>query len=308
MADFTTTITDLAVIDADEVTQFESGIVYGYTPELVMDQIATIRREANAKTVQFAVYANLSAISSAITDGEDVASVALADSVLTLTPLAYGNAVTLTREANMESAGKAAQAAGFLIGRNGGQSLDKLAMTAAEAFSTTRIYPNQATAVTDLAITDNLDSKFAGRLYTKLARVNVPGIGGSYVGVAHEDCLYDLRNDAGVTGWVDVGKYANPQSVLQNEVGMFQGIRWLRSSNVTTTSNSNGTIDSYKVNVFGANALGKAEQGPIKFGISGPFDKTGRILNYYWVWLGVYGVLDTANMVQGLCASSVGSN
>lgn len=89
---------------------------------------------------------------------------------------------------------------------------------------------------------------------------------------------------------------------------MFGGIRWLRSSNVTTTSDSSGTIDSYKVNVLGYNALGMGESGPMVFGISGPYDKAQRILNYFWRWHGAFSVLDTANMVQGIVASSVGAN
>ena len=310
MADFTTTITDAGVIDADELTAFEQGIIYGVSPELVADQVATIRVERMAKIIQFAKYANLSAATTALNDGEDVTSAALADSTSTLTPAEQGNVVTLAQLANIESGGRAWEAAGFLIGRNAGTSLDALAIAALEAFTTTLIYPNAATAVTNLATSDNLDKTFANRLYNKLARTNVPAISGgrTYMGIAHDDCLHDLRNDTANGGWTDVSKYADPQSVLANEVGMFGGIRWLRSSNVTVTADSNGTIDSYKVNVVGFNALGKGESQTLDFRMTGPFDKLGRFKNIGWYWVGKYGVIDTANMVQGLCASSVGAN
>lgn len=309
MADFTTTITDAGVIDADELTAFQQGIIFGVTPELVADQVATVRAEAMAKVIQFAKYANLSAATTALNDGEDVTSAALADSTATLTPAEHGNVVTLAHLANLESGGKAWEAAGFLIGRNAGTSLDALAITALEAFSTTVIYPNSATAASNLATTDNLNGVFANRLYNKLARTNVPGIaGGSYVGIAHDDCLHDLRSDTANGGWTDVSKYANPNSVLANEVGMYAGIRWLRSSNVTVTADSNGTIDSYKVNVVGFNALGKGESTALDFRMTGPFDKLGRFKNIGWYWVGKYGIIDTANMVQGIVASSVGAN
>lgn len=309
MADFTTTITDAGVIDADEVTQFEQGIIFGVTPELVADQAATVRSVARAKIIQFAKYANLAAATTALTDGEELTSVALADSTATLTPAEQGAVVTLAELANLESGGKAASAAGFLIGRNAGSTLDALAITALEAFSTTVIYPNAATAASNLATTDNLDRIFANRLYNKLARTNVPGINaGLYIGIAHDDCLHDLRVDGSAGGWVDVSKYADPNSVLVNEVGTYAGIRWLRSSNVTVTADSNGTIDSYKVNVMGFNALGKGESKALEFKITGPFDKLGRYQNYGWYWVGKYGVIDTANMVQGIVASSVGAN
>ena len=70
MADFVTNVTDEGVLDADELTKFEEGVIFGYTPELVVDQIANVRSQAAAKTIQFAKYANLSLITSRITDGE----------------------------------------------------------------------------------------------------------------------------------------------------------------------------------------------------------------------------------------------
>lgn len=309
MADFTTVVTDAGVIDADEVTQFEQGIIYGVTPELVTDQVVSVRKFAVAKIIQFAKYANLSAATSALTDGEEVVSTALADSTVTITPVEQGDVVTVATLADLESGGKTFDAAGFLVGRGAGTSLDALAIAVLEAFSTTRIFPNAATAVTNLAVSDNLDRIFANRLYNKLARTNVPPLnGGNYIGIAHDDCLHDLRTDASTGGWVDVMKYADPKTALMNEVGMYGGIRWLRSSNVTVTADSNGTIDSYKVNVLGFNGFGVGESKRLEFVISGPFDKLQRYLNFGWYWVGKYAVIDTANMVQGGVASSVGTN
>jgi N4-gp56 family major capsid protein len=187
--------------------------------------------------------------------------------------------------------------------------LDGLAIAALEAATTNVIYPNGQTAVGNLTENDILDKTFANRLYNKLARTNVPGIGGSYFGIAHDDCLHDLREDAGVGGWIDVSKYADPQSALRNEIGMANGIRWLRSSNVTVTDGGGaGSVDSYEVQVVGFNALGRADASALELKITGPFDKLGRYLNYGWYWLGKYGTIDEANMVSGICASSVGAN
>lgn len=309
MTDFVTNITKASIIDADELTKFNAMVVYAATPELVADQLVSVSDSGPVKIFQFAKYANLSAISSALTDGADVTPVLLADSVTTITPAEYGNAVTVAKLADLESGNKAGLAASYLVGRNAGTSIDKRAITVLEAFSTTVIYPNSATAASNLATADNLDKTFANRLYNKLARTNVPAISGtSYLGIAHDDCLHDLRNDTASGGWTDVSKYADPQSVLKNEVGMFGGIRWIRSSNVTVTSDSNGAIDSYKVEVCGFNALGKGESSPLQLVVSGPFDILQRFVNFGWLWIGEFAVVDTASMVQGICASSVGAN
>lgn len=309
MADFTTVVTDAGVLDADEVTMFEQGVIFGVTPELVADQTATVRAQANAKTIQFAVYANLSLATTPLTDGEDLVSTAMADSVQTLTPAEYGNVITLARLADVQSGLKAGNSAGFLIGRNAGATLDKLAITALEGATTNVIYPNGQTAVGNLTENDVLDKTFANRLASKLARANTPGIGGTYIGIAHEDCLFDLRADTSKGSWVDVKEYADAQSVLTNEVGMYAGVRWLRSSNSTITDGGGaGSVDSYKVCVVGFNALGRADASSLELKVTGPFDKLGRYLNYGWYWLGSYGLIDQANMVVGNCASSVGEN
>jgi N4-gp56 family major capsid protein len=193
-----------------------------------------------------------------------------------------------------------------VIGRDMGASMDKIAQAKLEAFTTTLIYPNAASSAATLGAGDVLDRTFAGRLYNKLARLNVPGvIGGMYGGIAHEDQLFDLRNDAGSGNWVSVNQYSNLTPILQNEIGMFEGIRWFRSKNVTVTANSSGTLDSYKVCVLGLNALGKAVTKEPGIVISGPFDSLQRFYNVGWYGIFGYAVVDTANMVQGITTSSV---
>ena len=301
---WTTTTTLVADVDDSVITEWDKGVLLGYTPELVCEQVATIRVSMNAKTHQFTKYSNLTLISSALTEDADATSVVPVDAAITLTPLEYGNVLTHGKLSSYQTGGKVDVAAAALIGRNMGASVDKLGLTALEAFSTTVIFPHAITAATDLTADDVLDLTFANRLYNKLARLNVPGIGGQYVGIAHDDNLYDLR-----AAMVPVAQYATPETVLKNEVGMAGGIRWLRSSNVTVSADGGaGTVASYKVNVMGDNALGLAISEAPHPTLTGPFDKLGRFVNLGWYGVFVWGVIDTANMVQGGCASSVGAN
>jgi N4-gp56 family major capsid protein len=309
MSDMYTAITDAAVLDADEVTKFSNLVILAAQPLLVADQAATVRDSGPAKIFQFAKYASLSNITSGITDGVEVTSVALADSYAQITPVDYGNAVSLLKMADLQSGNKAAQAAAQLIGYNAGSSLDGLAITALDAFGGTQIWPNATTSTATVAESDVMDKIFAGRLFNKLNRSNVPSIGGFYLGIAHDDVLHDLRMDTSNGGWSDVSKYADPSSVLRGEVGMFGGIRWLRSGNATvTTDGGAGAIDTYNTNVVGFNALGKAESLPLRLIVSGPFDVLQRVIHFGWNWVGEYDTVDSSNQVLGTCASSVGSN
>jgi N4-gp56 family major capsid protein len=309
MADFHATQTDnTSVGDSilslwNEQTLFEAGY------ELVTDQFATVRQSpAGGRTVYFPRFALLSPTTTALTDSEDLASSEITDTAVSITCEEFGRVATYNIMAELQS-GRVNLAVTKVIGSDMGASLDKIALAKLEAFSTTVIYPNSATAASNLATTDVLDKAFAGRLYNKLVRKNVPGVvNGMYAGIAHDDNLFDLRNEVGSGSWVEVNQYSNLTPILQGEVGMFNGIRWFRSRNVTVTADSNGTIDSYKVNVLGANALGKAVTKEAGIVISGPFDPLLRFHNVGWYGILGYAVVDTNNMVQGICASSVGSN
>ncbi len=302
MAAFTTTMTLLTDLSDSVITLWDAAVILTATPELVVDQLATIKKEINAKTIQFTIYSNL-AVPTALVDGEDPASVPLVDTPATLTPVEEGAVVTKTLIDRFQTGGKVDIAAAQLVGRNMGLTQDYRGMKVLEAFTTDIIYPNALGAVGNVTTTDVMDFKFGARLYNRLARKNVPGINGSYVGIAHEDCLFDYRE-----AMTPLRQYSDLSGIMQNEVGTANGIRWLRSSNTTVTSNSNGTIDSYKVNVVGANALGKAVSNEPHPVLSGPFDKLGRFLNVGWYGVFIYGLIDTNNQVQGICASSVGAN
>ena len=309
MADFHATQTDnTSVGDSirslwNEATLFEAGY------ELVADQFATVRMApAGGRTVYFPRFALLSPTTTALTDSEDPAATEITDTAVSITCEEFGRSTTYNIMAELQS-GRVNTAVTKVIGTDMGASMDKIAMAKLEAFSTTVIYPNAASSAATLTAADVLDKTFAARLYNKLARKNVPGIvNGMYAGIAHDDQLFDLRTDTGSGSWVEVNQYSNLTPVLQNEVGMYNGIRWFRSRNVTVTANSSGTIDSYKVNVLGLNALGKAVTKEPGIVISGPFDSLQRFYNVGWYGIFGYAVVDTNNMVQGITASSVGDN
>ena len=298
---FTSTMTLAANVDDSLITIWDQGVILTYTPELVADQLATIKKNEQAKQIDFTIYSNL-ALPSALTEDTDPTSVALVDTLAYITPAEEGLVVTRGALASFQTGGKVDTAAAQLVGRNMGATQDKRAITALEAFTTEIIYPNTAVSAATCADTDVLDYRFASRLYNKLARKNVMGINGSYFAIAHDDCLFDLRADL-----VPVRQYADLSGVMMNEIGMAAGIRWLRSSNVTVTSNSNGTIDTYKVCVVGANALGKAVSNEPHPVITST-DKLSRFVNIGWYGCFAYGVIDVTAMTQGICASSVGAN
>ena len=304
---FTINLTDTAAIDDSKKLAFEQAFITAAEQTNVMDAFASSRTDIGAVSIQFPKYAQLTAGISELTETEDVASEAISDSKVILTPKEYGNAITLTNLASLQSGGLIDLAAPTLVGTNMQTVKNKLAGLALDA--STNVLTANGAAVADIAGTDVLSAGLLNKAYNKLARSSIATVGGSYVLVAHDDVIADLRAATDVGSWVDVNKYAQPGTVLANEVGMFKGFRIVRNNNVEYSDQSGaGTVDAYKGLFFGANALGKAESQPMGMRLTKASDALGRFANVGWYWVGKYGIVDTDAVWVGLTASSVGAN
>lgn len=93
-----------------------------------------------------------------------------------------------------------------------------------------------------------------------LERNNVPKIpdefGGSYVAFVHPDAKFDLRSDS---RWQDVDKYGMGVKTYSGELGRWNGVRFVVSSNCQIFVGAGlGGIDVYSTLVFGAHWYGAA--------------------------------------------------
>lgn len=308
MADFTTVMTTVADVDDSIIELMDKQFIVAMADLGIMDQLVTYKSEFKAKSIEFPKYSQLALATTPLGEKEDPASVALVDAPIVLTPAEYGQVVTPTKLASLQSGGKADLAAARLTGMNLARTMDKLAVIAAEA---------SANAVTvtgglenTLLATDVMTISFLNELYNKLSRTNIlPLVDGSYVAVMHDDVIHDLRVSVGSGSWVDISKYSKPETVLKNEIGMAGGFRILRDNNITINADAGDTnVDTYKTICMGYNALGKAVSSAPMQKITGPFDKLGRFLNIGWTGCVDYGIVDQDALWVGISASSVGSN
>ncbi len=67
------------------------------------------------------------------------------------------------------------------------------------------------------------------RAAAELKAMNAPKIDGYYVAIIHPYVAYDLMQEAG-DEWIDIAKYATPDSILTGEIGRLAGIRFVESS------------------------------------------------------------------------------
>jgi N4-gp56 family major capsid protein len=273
-----------------------------------MDQFATYKASISAKSIEFPKYAQLALATTPLDEDDDVTSEAMSDSQIILTPAEYGNVVTRTSLAQLQSGDRVDLAAARLVGMNMGRTMDKLAILSLDASSNSATVDGGAESA--LTAGDVMTVSFLNALYNKLARASVqPLSDGMYVCVMHDDVIHDLRNSAGSGSWVDINKYARPESVLMNEVGMLCGFKIVRDNHATLTADAgDALVDTYRSYALGFNAFGKAVSQESQMVISGPYDKLSRFLNIGWKGCFQYKIVDQDALWMGITASSVGVN
>lgn len=308
MADFTTVMTTVADVDDSLINEHDRQFIVAAADEGIMDQFASYRQRISAKSIEFPKYEQLALSTTPLVEKEDPASTVLVDSQIIFTPQEYGDVVTPTKLASLQSGGRADLAASRLTGIAGGRTLDKLAILACEA-SSNELTPG-AVGEAALTATDVMTATFLNELYNKLKRESIaPLSDGMYVAVMHDDCAHDLRDSAGSGSWQDINKHTDSSSILRGQIGMLGGFKIVVDNNITVNTDAgSGTVDSYHTLCMGFNAFGKAESQPLMQKITGPFDKLARFVNFGYHWVGTYGLVDTDALYLGTTASSVGSN
>lgn len=262
---FTTNLTGTAEVDSSIVLAFDQSIIVASGQAQIMEPFVTVKAEVNAKSIAFTKYGRLALATSPLTETEDVVSASLADSEILFVPKEYGNVVTTTNLASLQTGGKVDMAKAQLVGMNMGQTMDQLAINALLASANV-----EAAALSGAT----LDAQ-----YSKLAAKSVQMIDGSYVLLASEADIAGLRNEA---GFVDVAKYANAADVLKNEVGIYKGHKVVRHQGVPAG----------KAISFGGNALGKAVSQEAGMRLTAGADKLGRFAHLGWYGVFCYGIID----------------
>ena len=95
------------------------------------------------------------------------------------------------------------------------------------------------------------------RAVRTLKVMNAPTIDGSYVGIIHPDCSYDLMSDP---KWVNVKSYSDPEGIYEGEIGKIENVRFVETSEAKVFSKAGASgRDVYATLILGADAYGVTE-------------------------------------------------
>lgn len=232
-------------------------------------QVRDVPRNAGSSTIKFRRYGNLDAATTALSEGITPTGKQLSVTDVTATVAQYGDYVTVTDVLTYESADATlTEVAGDVLGDQAADTLDQL--TRDEIAGGTQVYyGGNATSRVTVDSTDKIDDaslKKAVRLLKNgkakpITRMVNPDTGyattpinACYVAFVHPNTTYDLM---GVSGFVEVEKYANKAQVMEGEVGKFDRIRFIETTNakVFTAAGASG-IDVYATVILGKDAYG----------------------------------------------------
>ena len=229
-------------------------------------QVRDIPRKSGTDTVKFRRYGNLTAQTTALSEGITPSGKQLSTTDITAQISYYGDYVTLTDVVQVETPDPILTETAEILGDQVGDSLDQLCRDVIVAGTTVQ-YASTATSRATVAAAMKINRDEAKQAVRTLkgnnARpltsmidpstgYNTAPIGRSFVGIVHPDTTFDL-DDA--TGWVPLEKYPNKSNVMPDEVGALAGIRFVESTNAKVFSSAGaGSIDVYATLVVAQNA------------------------------------------------------
>jgi len=307
--------TDSTALTDTIVTAYERVALFGLRSDLTFAQTANVRPgnlTSPGTPVQWTFWTDMTAATTALTETVDVNAVALADSTVSITPAEYGNAVLIPVKAQVDDF-----LVGFdqdvanLVAWNMVDSIDSLAQTAMDGGSNVDFVgqTTEASIVVGGVLTaDEIRQKHA-ELMTSNAPFFAGAGSGNYAAIIHPHQAYDLKGETGDGAWVAPAQYVTVTPLMNNEMGIFAGFRFIESPRVDINDGGgSSTVDTYTAFFFGSDHLGEIESIPPHIVIGPVTDKLRRFATVGWhTYLG-FDTIREASQRKLLSASAIGAN
>ena len=301
---------------ADQViAAYDRSAYFALRAGSVFDQFTTVKPgnvTSPGSSVSFLFYGELTATTTALSETVDIDPVALSDSLITVTPVEYGNAVltTLRVRTNSFAVGFDSNVAN-LVAWNMVDSLETVCREAYEIAGETTWVDGLSTDGS-VSSTNPIQMNDIRANIADLRGDNVmPYTGNAFVVLMHPDIEYDLMAETTQNAW---GPFVstNPvgaESWYAGEVGRAAGAIFVTSPRaLVNTDAGTASVDVYTTYILGQQAVAKAESIPPHI-VRGPvMDYLNRFIPIGWyAYLG-YGEFRDEALNRLHSASSIGAN
>ena len=211
---------------------------------------ATIIKGTNQLT--FPAFAQLAAVTTALTEGTPPTAQALSISTDTVTAAQMGWTVEVTDLALLEAPQNLIAIAADRIADQAANSMDVVVRDILAAGASVKYANGTARSAVSATLTGALVRQAVGNLRKR----NVPAFSDGYFhAILTPGQGYDLMSDTASAGFVDVVKYTSARPFLTGEIGEYGGARFTISSNakVFTTAGA-GNVDVASAILLGPDA------------------------------------------------------
>lgn len=298
----TATAGDVVGIPSNILTVFTNDLLLSAMPVMRYDQFAVIRTDLSVNpggTISFSKYSNLTR-GGALSEESDLETKSMSKTSVTITVTEYGNAVGLTQKFMTLSFMDELQNASILLGRDYAIVTDIMLRDALFSGTQTILANNRANKWTIVA-GDTLSlseiDKAVELLSTQNALKYVDANGEYYVSFLHPHEARFIKS-----ALISVRQYAYPELIFKGEVGEYNGVRFIETTNVPNGAasatdpgydptlvagynNGGGNLNQvalYKTVVFGQNAYGWAIALPVELREDPGYSKFGRKRGLAW--------------------------
>lgn len=311
--------TDRSVISRENTEFYDRTLLYRAVAYFVHTKYAQVRdipRNGGTNTIKFRRYGNLSAATTALSEGVTPSGSQLSVTDITATVAQYGDYITITDVIDYESKDPVLIEAAEILGDQMGDTLDQLTRDVLAA-GTVVTYVGDTSrggiTTTDLITATevrkavrtlkNAKARRLTRMINASTGIATEPVSAAYIGLVHPDTTYDLQDE---TGWVPVEKYSSSMNVMEHEVGKLNDVRFIESTNCKVFADAGfGSIDVYATLIMGADAYGitrisgEAVKNIIKpLGSAGTADALDQRATSGWKATFVAKILNDAFMVR----------
>jgi len=305
---------DVVGIPANILTVHTNDLILSAMPVMRYDQFAVVRTDLTKSpgdTLSFQKYANLTR-GGALAEDVDLETKTMSKTAVPISVTEYGNAVGLTSKFLTLSFMDEMQNASILLGRDYAIVTD--AMLRDALFSGTQTYLANNKATADLLTTgDELDLDDLDAVIEILATGNalkfVDANGEYFASYFHPHHAKPIKKLL-----ISVRQYSYPELIFKGEVGEYNGIRFIETTNCPNGAASASDVsydatliqgydpaggvgaylqDLYKLVVFGQNAYGWAVALPVELREDPGFSKFGRKRGLAW-----YAIMGAGKIVD----------
>lgn len=221
-------------LSAEMRTYYSDYLVDNAEPYLVHDLFAQKHRipVGGGKTISFRKYDPLPKRTDPITEGVTPDGQDFHVSVVEATVAQYGGYIELTDLLLMTAVDNNLVMATKLLGAQAGRTLDTVSREVL-CGGTNVQYGENAVSARHLLVGGKAEGNHyltvdcIRRAVRFLKGQNAEKINGSYVGIIHPDCAYDLMSDP---NWKTPNQYADGKQIFEGEIGKIEGVRFIEST------------------------------------------------------------------------------